>query len=36
MTNIIEEEGQEIPSGKNSFQARVGHHAIETFKVFIK
>lgn len=34
-TNIIEEEGQEIPAGKNSFQAKVGHHAIETFNVYL-
>jgi alpha-mannosidase len=35
-TNIIEEEGQEIPADSNKFQVSVGHHAIETFKVFIK
>jgi alpha-mannosidase len=35
-TDMIEENGVEIQSGSNSFTAKVGHHAIETFKVQIK
>ena len=33
LVNIIEEEGQSIPSQKNSLKIRVGHHAIETLKL---
>jgi alpha-mannosidase len=32
-TNIIEEEGRPIGHSGNTLQARIGHHAIETFKI---
>jgi alpha-mannosidase len=35
-TDMIEENGVEIQSGSNSFTVKIGHHAIETFKVQIK
>jgi alpha-mannosidase len=35
-TNIIEEQGQEISSNNNKFEVNFGHHAIETFKVYIR
>ena len=34
-TNMIEEEGKDIPSSGKSFDFKVGHHAIETFKLEI-
>ncbi len=33
-TNIIEEEGKAIPVSKQSFNTLIGHHAIETFKLW--
>ncbi|MFH0762066.1 MAG: glycosyl hydrolase-related protein [Bacteroidota bacterium] len=35
-TNIIEEEGKPMPVSGQSFQTKIGHHAIETFKLFLK
>ncbi len=35
-TDMIEENGVEIPAGNNSFTVKMGHHAIETFKIAIK
>ena len=35
-TNMIEEEGKDIPSASTSFEYRIGHHAIETFKLNIE
>lgn len=35
-TNIIEEEGKPIPVSGQSFQTKIGHHAIETFKLLLK
>ena len=32
-TNIIEEEGKEIQANKKVLKTKVGHHAIETFKI---
>ena len=32
-TNMIEEEGKDIPSASTSFEYKIGHHAIETFKL---
>jgi len=32
-TNIIEEETKRIPGGGNAFDAQIGHHAVETFKL---
>jgi alpha-mannosidase len=34
LVNIIEEEGKELPSGKNSLRLKVGHQAIETVKLW--
>ncbi|AQT68758.1 Mannosylglycerate hydrolase [Anaerohalosphaera lusitana] len=33
-TNIIEEEGYVIPSSGNEFKTEIGHHSIETFKLW--
>ena len=35
-TDMIEENGVEIPSASHSFTVKMGHHAIETFKVQMK
>ena len=35
-TNIIEENGTQIPFTTNSIKTTIGHHAIETFKVELK
>jgi len=35
-TDMIEENGKEIPANKNSFTTRIGHNAIETFKLELK
>ena len=35
-TNMIEEEGKDIPSASTSFDYKIGHHAIETFKLRIE
>ena len=35
-TNMIEEEGKDIPSASKSFDYKIGHHAIETFKLRIE
>jgi len=32
-TNIIEEEGKMIPASGKSLKTKIGHHAIETFKL---
>jgi alpha-mannosidase len=32
-TDMIEENGTEIPSSGNSFTFKIGHNAIETFKI---
>ena len=32
-TNMIEEEGKDIQSASTSFEYKIGHHAIETFKL---
>ena len=32
-TNMIEEEGKDIPASLSSFDYKIGHHAIETFKI---
>ena len=32
--NMIEEEGTPIPSQKNGLKLKIGHHAIETLKLF--
>jgi alpha-mannosidase len=34
LVNMIEEEGKTIPSQKNSLKLKVGHHAIETVKLY--
>ena len=34
-TNLIEEEGKDIPAASTSFEHKIGHHAIETFKMRI-
>jgi alpha-mannosidase len=34
-TDMIEENGKEVPSGANSFTFRIGHNAIETFKIIL-
>ncbi len=34
-TNMIEEEGKPMPVSGQSFQTKIGHHAIETFKLFL-
>jgi alpha-mannosidase len=35
-TDMIEENGAEIQSNSNSFTIKLGHHAIETFKILLK
>ncbi len=35
-TNMIEEEGKEIPSTSSAFDYKIGHHAIETFKLMVE
>ena len=35
-TNMIEEEGKEFPSASQSFEYKIGHHSIETFKLNIE
>ena len=35
-TDMIEENGEEIQSNSNSFTIKLGHHAIETFKILLK
>jgi len=32
-TNIIEEEGRALPGSGKAFKTKIGHHAIETFKL---
>jgi alpha-mannosidase len=32
-TNLIEEEGKSIPKDEKGLSVRLGHHAIETFKI---
>lgn len=33
-TNLIEEEGRKIDSSTNALKVKIGHHAIETFRLF--
>ena len=35
-TDMIEENGKEIPANGRSFTVKIGHHAIETFKLQLK
>lgn len=35
-TNLIEEEGKAIPGNGNNLSLKVGHHSIETIKLFMK
>ena len=36
LTNMIEEEGNEIPGSGNKLNLKIGHHSIETIKLFMK
>ncbi|HUX94943.1 MAG TPA: glycosyl hydrolase-related protein [Bacteroidales bacterium] len=36
LTNMIEEEGKEIPGSGDNLSLNVGHHSIETIKLFMK
>jgi alpha-mannosidase len=36
LTNMIEEEGKLIPGSGNNLGLRIGHHSIETVKLFLK
>ena len=36
VTNMIEEEGKEIPGSGNKLNLKIGHHSIETVKLFMK
>ena len=35
-TNIIEEEGKAIPASGEVLRTKLGHHAIETYKIQVK
>ena len=35
-TNIIEEEGKPLRAGKRSLKTKIGHHSIETFKLWTR
>jgi len=36
LTNMIEEEGKELPGSGDKLSFKVGHHSIETVKIFMK
>ena len=36
LTNMIEEEGKEISGSGDKLKLKVGHHSIETVKLFMK
>jgi alpha-mannosidase len=36
LTNLIEEEGKEIPGSGDKLNLKIGHHSIETIKLIMK